>query len=145
MSNQDFQYYFTLLFQMVIESYYVILSWQVQSHIFRDIIGYYQALLSYFFMVVWLSWLHHHMLTVSYISRESWVLCLLLLFSVMMCANNRVHHGPMVVFVCLRITLPHSHHYAYLSEDIELLTCFSDAFCTECVTKIKSIISITFM
>ena len=31
--------------------------------------------------------------------------------SLMMCANNRVHFGPMVVFVCLHSTRPHYHHY----------------------------------
>ena len=41
------------------------------------------------------------MLSVSYISRESWVLFLLLLCTFMMCANNRINCGPMVVFVCL--------------------------------------------
>ena len=46
-------------------------------------------------------WLHHQMLSVSYISRESWVVCLLLLCSLMMCANDRVHCHPMVVDGCL--------------------------------------------
>ena len=64
-------------------------------------------LLSYFFVVVCLKWLCHHILTVSYISRESWILCLLLLCSLMMCANKRIHYDSMVVFVCLHITLPH--------------------------------------
>ena len=71
-------------------------------------------------------------------------LCLLLLCSLMMCANNRVHYSPMVVFVCLHITLPHYRHYADLSEGVELLKCFSSTFCLECVSKIKSILSIIF-
>ena len=50
----------------------------------------------------------------------------------------------MVVFVCLHITLPHYHHYADLSESIELLKCLSGTFCIECVSKIKSNISIIF-
>ena len=33
----------------------------------------------------------------------------------------RVHYGPMVVFVSLHITLPHFHHYADISERIELV------------------------
>ena len=37
------------------------------------------------------------------------ILCLLLVCSLMMCANNRVHYGPIVVSLSLRITLPHYH------------------------------------
>ena len=96
------------------------------------------------FVVVRNRWLHHRMLSVSYISRESWVLCLLLLCSLMMCENNRVHYDPMVVFVCLHITLPHYHHYTDKSEGIELLKCLSSTFCLECVSKIKSILSSIF-
>ena len=38
----------------------------------------------------------------------------------MMCTNNLIHYGPIVVFLCLHITLPnhhhhHHHHYADLS------------------------------
>ena len=40
---------------------------------------------------------------VSYLSRKSWVLCISLLRSLMMCAYNRVNYGPMVVSVCLHI------------------------------------------
>ena len=43
----------------------------------------------------------------------------------MMCAYTQVHYGPMVVFVCLHIKLPRYHHYADLSEGIELLKCLS--------------------
>ena len=67
---------------------------------------------------------------------------LLLLCSLMMCANNRVHHGPIVVFVCFHITLPQYHHYADLSESIDFLKCFLRIFCLECVFKIKSTLSI---
>ena len=31
------------------------------------------------------------------------------------CANNKVHYDPMVIFVCLHITLPHYRHYVDLS------------------------------
>ena len=48
-------------------------------------------------------------------------LCILLLCSPIICTNNPVHHGPMVVFVCLHITQPHYHHYVDVSESIELL------------------------
>ena len=60
----------------------------------------------------------------------------------MMCANNQVHYGPVVIFICLHFTLPHDHHYADISRGIELLNCFSDTFCH--VSKIKSILSIIF-
>ena len=69
-----------------------------------------------FSMFVCLMWLHHHMLSVSYIFRESWVLFPLLLYSVMICTNNRVHYDPMVLFFCLQITHPNYHHYADVSE-----------------------------
>ena len=85
---------------------------------------------------------YHQLLSVSYISRESWVLSPLILCSLMMCVNNRVHYGPMVVFVCLLITLPHYHSYADLSEVIDFLTCLSGIFCHDCVSKIKSVLSI---
>ena len=43
--------------------------------------------------------------------------------------------------VCLHITLPHYHHYADLSESIELLKCLSGTFCLECVSEIESVLS----
>ena len=58
----------------------------------------------------------------SYISRDSWVVFLLLLCSLMMCANDRVHYGPMVV--CLHITLAHYHHYADVCESCIRFTHF---------------------
>ena len=42
----------------------------------------------------------------------------------MMRANNRLHYGPMVMFICLHITVPHYYHYYYysdISEGMELL------------------------
>lgn len=74
---------------------------------------------------------------------ESWVLFRLLLRIFMMCANENVHFGLKIVFVCLHITLPHYHHYAEISEDIELLNA-CQVHSVECVSKIKSIISIIF-
>ena len=52
--------------------------------------------------------------------------------------------GPMIILICLHITLPHFHHYADLSEVIELLKCFSDTCCLKCVSKIKWILSFIF-
>ena len=60
--------------------------------------------------------------------------------SLMMCANNQVHHGLMVVYSYLHTTPPHYHHYADLSEGIELLKCLSDIFCLECASKIRSVL-----
>ena len=50
----------------------------------------------------------------------------------------------MAIFVCLHITLIHYHHYADLSEGIELLKYVSCTFCFKCVSEIKSIISTVF-
>ena len=75
---------------------------------------------------------------------ETWVLCLLLLCSLMMCTNSRVHYDSMAVFVCLHITLPHYHHYVDLSSGIELLKCLLGTFCLVCVSKITSILSDIF-
>ena len=82
-----------------------------------------------FSVVVCLRWLYHHMLSVSYIYLESWVLSLLLLCTIMMCEYNGVHYDLIVVFVCLRITLHHYHHYADVSESIELVTCILTTVC----------------
>ena len=83
---------------------------------------------------------HHRMLAVSYISQESWGFCLLLLCSFMMCASNQIHYDLMVVFVCLPKALPHYD----ISEGIELLKCLSGAFCLECMSKMKSVLSVIF-
>ena len=61
-----------------------------------------------------------------------------------MCANNKVHYDPMVVFLCLHITLPHYHHDADLYESVELLKYVSCISCLECVSEIKSILKIIF-
>ena len=75
--------------------------------------------------------MYNYMLSVS--SQESWVLFLLLLCSFIMCANNRIHYGPMVVFVCLHFALPHCNNYADVSEGIGLLKYLSGTFCRVCV------------
>ena len=62
-----------------------------------------------------------------------WVLFLLVLCRLMMCANDRAHCGLMVVFACLHITLPHYHHFTVISKGIELLKCFSGTFGRVCV------------
>ena len=75
------------------------------------------------------------MLSVSYISWESWVLFLLFLCSLMMCANNWVHYDLMVVFLCLHITLP---DYSDVSVGIELSKMLV-TYILLCVSKIKSV------
>ena len=66
--------------------------------------------------------------------RETGFCVFLFLCSLMMCANNRVHYDPTVVVVCLHITLPHCHHYADLSEGIELLKFLSNSLSSVCQT-----------
>ena len=52
-------------------------------------------------------------------------ICVLVLFLLlcrfMVFANNRMHYGPMVVFIYLQFTLPHCYHYADVSEGIGIL------------------------
>ena len=74
------------------------------------------------------------MLSVSYISRESWRCVSLSLCSTIICANNnRVHYGPVVVFVSLHIALPHYHPYADVYESITLHKCLAGTFRRVCV------------
>ena len=53
----------------------------------------------------------------------------LLLCTIMVCEYDRVHYDLIVVFVCLRITLHHYHHYADVSESIELVTYILTTVC----------------
>ena len=59
---------------------------------------------------------------------------------------NVIYHGRIrfFLFVFFHITLPPYHRYEYLSEDIELQKCLSDICCLECVSKIRSVLSIIF-
>ena len=76
------------------------------------------------------------------INREKLDFVPLLLCSLMMCAHNRVHYGPIVVFDCLLITQSHYHRYADVSESIELLnTC--QVYSVESVSKLP-ILAIIF-
>ena len=79
-----------------------------------------------------------------HVYSEKAVFLSLFVNSLMMCTNNEVHYDPMVVFVCLRSTLLHYHIFADLSESIEHLKCLSGTFSRECVSKMKSILSIIF-
>ena len=86
------------------------------------------------YIAVWPRWLYHHMLYVSYISQEIQILFPLLLCSLMMCANIRVPHGPMVIFVlCKRM-------WSYCISKVPVRYTLSNV----CVCKIKSIPSFIF-
>ena len=61
------------------------------------------------------------------------ILFLLLLCSLMVCTNDRVHYGPFVEILCLCITSHQYHNYVVVSESIELLKCLSGTFCRVCV------------
>ena len=50
----------------------------------------------------------------------------------MMSANIRIRFGLQIVLVCLYSTPSHYHHFANLSEGIELIKCLSDIFCRVC-------------
>ena len=64
--------------------------------------------------------LHHILLLISYAFRENREFIFIIIVQFMMSANNRRHFVLKIVFVCLYITPSHYHHYANLSEDIEL-------------------------
>ena len=49
--------------------------------------------------------------------------------SLMMNTDNRIHNGPKVVLVYLRITLPHYHNFADVSECVKPLKCLLDKCC----------------
>ena len=58
----------------------------------------------------------------------------------MVFANDRIHYGLQVVFVCLQITPSHYHRYADLSEGIELI--YNQVYAAKCVSKIETILAI---
>ena len=96
-------------------------------------------LLSYFSLVVCQRWLYYHILSsITYISREHWdpvsIICVQSIdVQFMVFANNGIHYGLQVVFVCLRITPSHYHHYANSSEGIQLIKCSPAICCRVCV------------
>ena len=97
-------------------------------------------LLSYFSVVVCLSCLLHHILSlIACIFRENREFVFIIIVQFMMSANSRIHFALQIVLVCLYST-PSHYHFAKLSEDIELIKCLSDIFCQVC--KIKHILSV---
>ena len=59
-------------------------------------------------------------------------ICFQYIVQFMMSANSRIRFGLQIVLVCLYSTPSHYHHWANLSEDIELTKCLSDIFCRVC-------------
>ena len=55
-----------------------------------------------------------------------------IIVQLMMSANDRIRLVLWFVLVCLYIKPFHYHHYANLSEDIELIKCLWDIFCRVC-------------
>ena len=97
---------------------------------------------SYFFVVVCLRCLLHHiMLLIAYTLRENREFVFIIILQFMMSASNRIRFVLKIAFVCFYITPSHYHHCANLSEDIEIIKCLSDYF-VECVNKIGHIISV---
>ena len=90
-------------------------------------------------MAVCLRWLYYHILSsITYIFREHWGLVSIIdVQSIdvqsMAFANDRIHYGLQVVFVCFQIASSHYHHYTGLSEGIELIKCLSGICCRVCV------------
>ena len=79
--------------------------------------------LSYFFVVVCLNCLLHHILSlIAYTFRENRDFVFIIIVQIMMSANIRIRFGLQIVFVCLYIIPSHYHHCANLSENIELVT-----------------------
>ena len=98
-------------------------------------------LLSYFSVVVCLRCLLYHILSlIAYRFWENREFVFIIIVQFMMTANIRMRFGLQIVLVCLYSTPSHYHHYAYLSEGIELIKCQSDIFCRVC--KIKHILSV---
>ena len=86
-----------------------------------------------FSVAVCLMWLYQHVISVSYISRKGWVLCILLLCSLMMCAYSRALTliqctlaGPVYIGMpleCHRATgLPLDYHWLRIRECIMALS-----------------------
>ena len=90
-------------------------------------------LLSYFFVVVCLKYLLHHILSlIAYTFREIRDFVFIIIAQFMMSENSRIRFGLQIAFVCLYITSSQYHHCANLFEGIELIECLSDIFCRVC-------------
>ena len=75
------------------------------------------SLLSYFFVVVCLRCLLHHILSlIAYTFRESRVFVFIIIVQFMMISNSRIRFSLQIVLVCLYSTPSHYQHCASLSE-----------------------------
>ena len=83
--------------------------------------------------------LHHSMSLIAYAFRQNREFVFIIIAQFMMSANSRIRFGLQIVLICLYITPSHYHHYANLSEDIELV---GQSYFVECVSKIKHILSV---
>ena len=87
--------------------------------------------LSYFSVVVCLTCLLHHILSlIAYTFRENRQFVFIIIVQFMISENIRF--GLQIALVCLYSTPSNYHHCANLSEDIELTKCLSDIFCLMC-------------
>ena len=71
-----------------------------------------------------------HLLQIRCGKNREFVFIIIVQF--MMSANSRMRFGLQIILVCYYSTSSHYHHYANLSEDIELIKCMSDIFCRMC-------------
>ena len=86
-------------------------------------------LLSYFSVVVCLRCLLHHILSlIAYTFRKNREFVFIIFVQFMMNASGRIRFGLQIVFGYLYSTPSHYHHFANLSEDIELIKCLSDIY-----------------
>ena len=107
--------------------------WAVCLSIFLSNRKYQPYPLSYFFVVVSLRCLLHHILSrIAYTFRENRYFVFIIIVRFMMSANSRIRFGSQIVFFCLFITPSHYHHCANLSEDIDLIKCLSAIFSRVC-------------
>ena len=98
-----------------------------------------------FSVVVCLRLLYYHFLSsITYISREYRYLVAIIDGQSMVFANDRIHFGLLVLFVYLQITPSHYHHYADLSEGIELLKYLS-GICNRVCLRLRQFSQVSFL
>ena len=85
--------------------------------------------------------LHHILFLIAYTFRKKREFVFIITVQFMMSANSRIRSTLQIVLVFLYSTSSHYHHFAKLSEDIELIKCLSDVF-VECVSKIEHSLSV---
>ena len=82
-----------------------------------------------FSVVVCLRCLLHHILPlIAYTFRENREFVFIIIVQFKMSANIRIRFGLQIVLVCLYSTPSHYHHWANLSEGIELVKCLSNVW-----------------